>query len=55
MFRYRVLTLHNIIISSPKSLERVCEITGKKLQQCYDVDIRDRPALETVFAKHKGK
>ena len=41
--------------SSPKSLERVCEITGKKLQQCYDVDIRDRPALETVFNKHKGK
>eukprot|EP00281_Chroomonas_sp_CCMP1168_P025186 CAMPEP_0206232588 /NCGR_PEP_ID=MMETSP0047_2-20121206/11497_1 /ASSEMBLY_ACC=CAM_ASM_000192 /TAXON_ID=195065 /ORGANISM="Chroomonas mesostigmatica_cf, Strain CCMP1168" /LENGTH=415 /DNA_ID=CAMNT_0053656337 /DNA_START=20 /DNA_END=1267 /DNA_ORIENTATION=+ len=52
---YEVIILDNFSNSCPKSLERVSEITGKKIEHCYDVDIRDKPALDKVFAAHKGK
>lgn len=38
--------------SLPESLKRVQEITGKEVTY-YNVDIRDKNALESVFKKHK--
>jgi UDP-glucose 4-epimerase len=47
---YEIIVVDNLINSSRKALERVEEITGKKLT-FYNVDLLDRPALENVFEK----
>ena len=46
---FDVVVVDNLINSSAKSLEKVEEITGKKLT-FYEVDCCDRKALEHVFA-----
>ena len=49
---YDVVVLDNLSNSSPKCLERVEQITGKKVP-FYKADIRDRDALEEIFAKEQ--
>ena len=49
---YDVVVLDNLSNSSKESLKRVEEITGKPVK-FYEADIRDREALEDVFAKEK--
>lgn len=46
---YEVVVMDNLTNSSIKSLERVEKITGKKIK-FYEADIRDREALEKIFA-----
>ena len=47
---YEVVVVDNLCNSSPKSLERVEEITGKKVK-FYKVDILDKKGLSEVFEK----
>ncbi|MDE6743453.1 MAG: UDP-glucose 4-epimerase GalE [Lachnospiraceae bacterium] len=47
-----VVVIDNLSNSSPVALKRVEEITGKQVV-FYQADIRDREALEEVFAKEK--
>ena len=47
-----VVVIDNLVNASAKSLERVEEITGKKLH-FYQNDVRDRNALDRIFAQHK--
>ncbi|MDE6531577.1 MAG: UDP-glucose 4-epimerase GalE [Lachnospiraceae bacterium] len=47
-----VVVIDNLSNSSPVALKRVEEITGKHVV-FYQADIRDREALEKVFAKEK--
>ena len=49
---YDVVVLDNLSNSSEKSLKRVEELTGKPVP-FYKADIRDREALEEIFAKEK--
>ncbi|MDR2044083.1 MAG: UDP-glucose 4-epimerase GalE [Clostridium sp.] len=49
---YRVIVLDNLSNSSRKALDRVEEITGRKTP-FYEADIRDRKALETIFAEEQ--
>ena len=49
---YDVVVLDNLANSSEKSLDRVAQITGKKVP-FYKADILDRKALEDLFAKEK--
>ena len=48
---YGVIVADNLVNSSAKSLERVQQITGKSLD-FYEVDVRDRAALDRIFEKH---
>lgn len=48
---HEVIVVDNLSNSSIKSLERVKEITGKTMQ-FYQVDLLDKPALDTVFDRH---
>lgn len=47
---YDIVVLDNYSNSSPKSLDRVSEITGKKFP-FYNCDIRDRAGLDKIFEK----
>ncbi len=48
---YEVVVLDNFSNSQPEALRRVQAITGKRL--CVETaDIRERPALDAVFARH---
>ncbi|MBN2402060.1 MAG: UDP-glucose 4-epimerase GalE [Spirochaetes bacterium] len=49
---YDVTVIDNLINSKEESLKRVQEITGKKLT-FYKVDLLERKALNSVFAKSK--
>ena len=49
---YDVTVVDNLINSSEKSLERVRNITGKNLK-FYENDVRDRNALDRIFAENK--
>lgn len=49
---YEVVVVDNLYNSSEKSLERVEEITGKKLK-FYQVDVLDQAGLTEVFDKEK--
>ena len=49
---YDVVVLDNLSNSSEKSLERVEQITGKKVP-FYKADILDREALEEIFSKEQ--
>ena len=46
-----VVVIDNLCNSSPKSLERVEELTGKTLK-FYEGDVRDETLLRTVFAEN---
>ena len=48
---YGVIVADNLVNSSAKSLERVQQITGKSLD-FYEIDVRDRAALDCIFEKH---
>lgn len=48
---YDVAVIDNLVNSSEKSMERVQEITGKKLS-FYKADVRDRSALDRIFSQH---
>jgi len=47
---YEVIVVDNLINSSEKALERVKEITGKKLT-FYKADLLDKKALDNIFEK----
>ncbi|MBP3701764.1 MAG: UDP-glucose 4-epimerase GalE [Lachnospiraceae bacterium] len=47
---YQVVVVDNLYNSSPKSLERVEQITGKKVT-FYEADLLDREALNDIFEK----
>ena len=47
---YDVAVVDNLYNAAEKALERVKQITGKDLR-FYQVDIRDRGALDEVFEK----
>jgi UDP-glucose 4-epimerase len=49
---YEVVVVDNLANSSAESLDRVQEITGKKLDFC-EIDLRDKGALTKVFEEHK--
>ena len=49
---YEVVVVDNLSNSSEKSLERIEEITGKKLT-FYKVDLRDKDLLFVIFEKEK--
>ncbi len=48
---YDVIVVDNLVNSNPKSLERVEQITGKKVT-FYQADVRDRAALDAILEKH---
>ena len=48
---HSVVVVDNLCNSSPVSLERVSEIVGQQIP-FYNADIRDRAALEAVFAEN---
>ena len=48
---YEVVVVDNYYNSSPESMARVREITGKKLS-VYDADVRDRKMLDSIFTEH---
>lgn len=48
---FGVVVIDNLVNSCEKSLERVCDITGRKLT-FYENDVRDRAALDRIFEKH---
>ena len=49
---YDVVVIDNLVNSNPKSLDRVAEITGKKVT-FYQNDVRDREALDRILDTHK--
>ena len=46
-----VVVIDNLVNSSAKAVERVEEITGKRVA-FYQEDVRDRAALDRIFEKH---
>ena len=48
---YDVVAVDNFCNSSPESLRRVEELTGKKVP-LYNIDVRDEAALDKVFREH---
>ena len=46
---YDVAVIDNLVNSSEKALDRVEDITGKKLS-FYRADVRDRKALDEIFS-----
>jgi len=49
---YGVIVIDNLCNSSPKSLDRVREITGKDLK-FYEGDVRDEALLRKIFAENE--
>ena len=48
---FGVVVADNLVNSSAKSLERVQQISGRSLD-FYEIDVRDRAALDRIFEKH---
>ena len=48
---YDVIVIDNLVNSNRKSLERVEQITGKKVT-FYEADVRDRAMLDKIFETH---
>ncbi|MBR0357194.1 MAG: UDP-glucose 4-epimerase GalE [Clostridia bacterium] len=48
---YDVVAVDNFCNSSPESLKRVEELTGKRVP-LYELDVRDEAALDRVFQEH---
>ena len=46
-----VVVIDNLVNANAKSMERVEQICGKKLD-FYQEDVRDRAALDRIFEKH---
>ena len=49
---FDIVVVDNLVNSNVKSLDRVKEITGKDFPY-YEMDIRDKAALDKVFENHK--
>ncbi|MDE6373098.1 MAG: SDR family NAD(P)-dependent oxidoreductase, partial [Clostridia bacterium] len=49
---YEVVVIDNFDNSSPESIKRVEQITGKKVS-LYEGDVRDGGLLDKIFTKHK--
>ena len=49
---YGVVVIDNLCNSNPKSLERVEQLTGKKLR-FYEGDVRDEALLKKIFAENE--
>ncbi len=49
---YEVVILDNLCNSSKKAVDRIEEITGKKVS-FYECDMADRAALDRIFSEHK--
>ena len=49
---YGVIVIDNLCNSNPESLNRVQELTGKKLK-FYEGDVRDEALLKKIFAENK--
>ena len=49
---YETVVIDNFSNSSPKSIQRVEQITGKKVA-LYEGDVRDGEVLEKIFSEHK--
>jgi len=49
---YQVVVVDNLVNSSALALDRVAEITGKKLA-FHRADLLDRAGLDNIFAQHK--
>ena len=49
---YGVIVVDNLCNSSPKSLDRVRELTGKEIT-FYEGDVRDEALLQKIFAEHE--
>ena len=49
---YETVVIDNFSNSSPKSIQRVEQITGKKVT-LYEGDVRDKKVLERIFSEHK--
>lgn len=48
---YEVVVIDNYTNSTPPVLDRIEKVAGRPLLAAYDVDLRDRSALEAVFAE----
>ena len=48
---YDVVAVDNFCNSSPESLKRVEELTGKQVP-LYELDVRDEATLDAVFQEH---
>ena len=48
---YNVIALDNFSNSTKASLNRICELTRKKIN-IYNADIRDKKALDTIFSSN---
>lgn len=46
-----VVVVDNLVNSSPKSIERIEQITGRHID-FYENDVRDRKALDRIFEEH---
>ena len=49
---FDIVVVDNLVTSNVKSLDRVKEITGKDFPY-YELDIRDKAALDKIFETHK--
>ena len=49
---YEVVVVDNLYNASPKAIERVEQITGKKVT-FYEADLLDKEALEKIFDNHE--
>jgi len=49
---FNVVALDNLCNSSPRAIERVSQITGKRVA-LQEADIRDRAALDAILAAHQ--
>ena len=49
---YKIIVVDNYYNSSPKSLERVKELTGKDFKS-YECDIRDSEGMDKIFKENK--
>ena len=48
---YDVVIIDNLVNSSAKAVDRIEQITGKKVA-FYEVDVRNRAALDRIFERH---
>lgn len=49
---HTVVVVDNFVNSKPEALKRVSELIGKEVK-CYRADVRDRVALDKVFAENR--
>lgn len=50
---HEVVVVDNFCNSKPESLRRTEALGGRKLAAVHEIDVRDRPALRAVFARHR--